>query len=82
MGSKSILDKVKEKMKRNEDDRSALNDDHYHKRLVKSLMDNGVSFEVARICLGEICEDVQAIHCQAYRRGYENGYSAAKERYC
>lgn len=53
----------------------------WDKEITKKLVDAGLSWEHARIVVGEIAEQRQIADRQGYTRGYNNGYSDAEQKY-
>jgi hypothetical protein len=53
---------------------------HWEKELTKTLMDNGFSWEHARLAIGVIAEQRQIADQQGYIRGFNNGWDECKKK--
>lgn len=52
----------------------------WDKQITQKLVNLGLSWEHARIAVGEIAEQRQIADRQGYIRGYNDGYKAAEDR--
>lgn len=53
--------------------------DHWDKTLTRKLVEAGLSWEHARIAVGEIAEQRQLADHEGYVRGYNSGYEEGKK---
>lgn len=55
--------------------------EHWDKEITKRIKELGVDWEKARMIVGLIAEERQIADQLGYKRGYEQGYISAKEKF-
>lgn len=53
----------------------------WDKSFAKTLVDNGLDWEKARIVVGLVAEQRQIADREGYTRGYNNGYADAEKKF-